>query len=135
MTNEQVEAVCDQVEDPKTAKGLVKREVAQIVSPGTVTDQALLDPAVSNYLVAVLPAFAKGKQSSIEKGETQFGVSWAETSTGRFYVTAVGQKQLIDLLARLGASEILVPDRFVLSVGHKENQRISFFLIFDHIIS
>ena len=105
-------AVCDQVEDPKTAKGLVKREVAQIVSPGTVTDQALLDPAVSNYLVAVLPEFSKGKQNGSVESESQFGVSWAETSTGRFYTTAVGQKQLVDLLARLGASEILVPDRF-----------------------
>ena len=105
-------AVCDQVEDPKTAKGLVKREVAQIVSPGTVTDQALLDPAVSNYLVAVLPEFSKGKQNGGVASESQFGVSWAETSTGRFYTTAVGQKQLVDLLARLGASEILVPDRF-----------------------
>ena len=105
-------AVCDQVEDPKTAKGLVKREVAQIVSPGTVTDQALLDPAVSNYLVAVLPEFSKGKQNGSDGGEGHFGVSWAETSTGRFYTTAVGQKQLVDLLARLGASEILVPDRF-----------------------
>ena len=39
-------AVCDQVEDPKTAKGLVKREISQIVSPGTITDQALLDPVI-----------------------------------------------------------------------------------------
>ena len=110
-------AVCDQVEDPKTAKGLVKREVAQIVSPGTVTDQALLDPAVSNYLVAVLPELSKGKQNSRKQNEnhdseSQFGVSWAETSTGRFYTTVVRQKQLVDLLVRLGASEILVPDRF-----------------------
>ncbi len=46
-------AVCEQVENPKDAKGLVKREVTQVVSPGTVTDQDLLDPAQSNYLAAV----------------------------------------------------------------------------------
>jgi DNA mismatch repair protein MutS len=111
-------AVCDQVEDPKTAKGLVKREVSQIVSPGTVTDQALLDPAVSNYLVAVLPESTKKKKSTKKESEPfnpsnqRFGVAWAEISTGRFYATSVLQNQLTDLLARLGASEILVPDRF-----------------------
>lgn len=108
-------AVCDQVEDPKTAKGLVKREVSQIVSPGTITDQALLDPALSNYLVAVLPEVTKKKKSAAESPPTsqRFGVAWAEISTGRFYVTVVGDKQLTDLLARLQASEILVPDQFV----------------------
>jgi len=46
-------AICEQVENPATAKGLVRREVTQIVSPGTVTDQSILDPAVSNYLCAI----------------------------------------------------------------------------------
>ncbi|MDZ7616198.1 MAG: DNA mismatch repair protein MutS, partial [Patescibacteria group bacterium] len=45
-------AVCEQVEDPRKAKGLVKREVTRVVSPGTVTDDALLDPHESNYLAA-----------------------------------------------------------------------------------
>src|SRR5512139_1418394 len=48
-------AVCEQVEDPKLAKGLVKREVTRIVTPGTVVDEALLDPRESNYLAAVVP--------------------------------------------------------------------------------
>ncbi len=107
-------AVCDQVEDPKTAKGLVKREISQIVSPGTLTDQALLDPAVSNYLVALSVAITpkKKKDSKSVVDEPLFGVAWAEISTGRFYVASVHKKQLADLLARLGASEILIPDRF-----------------------
>src|SRR5947209_1556883 len=46
-------AVCEQVEDPKLAKGLVKRELTRVVSPGTLTDDALLDPRESNYLAAV----------------------------------------------------------------------------------
>ena len=112
-------AVCDQVEDPKTAKGLVKREVSQIVSPGTVTDQALLDPAVSNYLVAVLPQSpgkkkrTKQKQQDESQAITQpvgYGVAWAEISTGRFYVTSIPTDQLSSLLARLSAAEILLPD-------------------------
>src|SRR5437588_6134331 len=47
-------AVCEQVEDPKLAKGLVKREVVRVVTPGTLTDEALLDPRESNYLAAVV---------------------------------------------------------------------------------
>ncbi|NOX55240.1 MAG: DNA mismatch repair protein MutS, partial [Planctomycetes bacterium] len=49
-------AICEQVEDPKKAKGLVKREVVQIVTPGTLTDEALLDPRESNFLACVVPA-------------------------------------------------------------------------------
>ena len=48
-------AICEQVEDPRQAKGLVKREVTRMVSPGTVTDDALLDPQESNYLAAIVP--------------------------------------------------------------------------------
>jgi DNA mismatch repair protein MutS len=47
-------AVCEQVEDPKLAKGLVRREVTRVVTPGTVTDDALLDPRESNFLAAVI---------------------------------------------------------------------------------
>ena len=48
-------AICDQVEDPKAAKGLVRREVTRIVTPGTLTDDGLLDPRQSNYLAVVVP--------------------------------------------------------------------------------
>ena len=119
-------AVCDQVENPKEAKGLVKREVRQILSPGTITDQALLDPSVSNFLVAVCPpAQSKRKRSakanSSERGiESQdplddqqvIGVSWADISTGLFFVTAVPKNKLADLVARLAPSEILIPDHW-----------------------
>src|SRR5580698_1668813 len=52
-------AVCEQVEDPKLAKGLVKREVIRVVSPGTLTDDELLDPRSSNYLAAVVEVRGK----------------------------------------------------------------------------
>src|SRR5262249_56219104 len=52
-------AVCEQVEDPKVAKGLVKRDVVRIVSPGTLTDDELLDPKTANYLAAVVDHGAK----------------------------------------------------------------------------
>jgi DNA mismatch repair protein MutS len=100
-------AVCEQVENPKDAKGLVKREVTQVVSPGTVTDQELLDPAQSNYLAAVFRLAAGGKSKATS--EVKIGVAWADSSTGRFFVTAVAPHGLVDLLARLNASEVLVP--------------------------
>src|SRR5512142_1423411 len=81
-------AVCEQVEDPKLAKGLVKREVTRIVTPGTVTDDALLDPRESNFLAAVAP------------GEPA-GLAWVEISTGRFVAAAFPRSQLADQLARI----------------------------------
>ena len=114
-------AVCDQVEDPQTAKGLVKREVQQIVSPGTITDQAMLDPAVSNYLAAVCPiSSASGKRrkrssqpkESGEESPPSLGVAWADISTGKFFVTTIPPTQLADLLTRLNAAEVLIPDQF-----------------------
>src|SRR3972149_3483394 len=53
-------AVCEQVEDPRQAKGLVRREVTRIVTPGTVTDDALLDPREDNYLAAIAPGDPAG---------------------------------------------------------------------------
>lgn len=91
-------AVCEQVEDPKTAKGIVKREVTRVVTPGTVTDDELLDPSECNYLSAVIAG---------EK-ELQFGIAWVELSTGRFFS---GQFiELEDELSRILPSECLVAD-------------------------
>lgn len=98
-------AVCEQVEDPKTAKGLVKREVQQVVSPGTVTDASLLDPTQSNYLAAVVSDTASAKSNA-----AIYGVSWIELSTGRFVVTVASQEEVADILARLAVSEILCPE-------------------------
>src|SRR3970282_2523089 len=54
-------AVCEQVEDPKLAKGLVKREITRVVTPGTLTDDALLDPQASNFLAAIAYATSGAK--------------------------------------------------------------------------
>jgi DNA mismatch repair protein MutS len=90
-------AVCDQVEDPKEAKGLVRREVTRIVTPGTVTDEGLLDPRESNFLAAVCP------------GES-VGLAWVELSTGRFVAAGVSSKGLADQLARIAPSECLLSE-------------------------
>ena len=78
-------AVCEQVENPATAKGLVRREVTQIVSPGTVTDQSILDPTVSNYLCAV--AYPRRASEKVY----ELGVAWVELSTGQFAATVVDE--------------------------------------------
>ncbi len=110
-------AVCEQVEDPKTAKGLVKREIAQVVSPGTIADQALLDPAESNYLVAIAVDSDKKNDRS-----PNFGIAWAELSTGRFNTTSVGPHQLADLVARLGAKELLINEQELERIPIEDDQ-------------
>ena len=98
-------AVCEQVEDPKKAQGLVKREITRLVSPGTLTDDALLDPRECNYLAAV--AFPAG---SDKRGGDQVGLAWADLSTGRFYAAVGLAAQLADQLARIAPSECLVSE-------------------------
>jgi DNA mismatch repair protein MutS len=93
-------AVCEQVEDPRRAKGIVKRDVTRIVSRGTVTDDALLEPCAANYLLAL----AAGRTSS------DCGLAWIDLSTGRFEATVVSRERLGDELARIAPVEILVRD-------------------------
>jgi DNA mismatch repair protein MutS len=91
-------AVCEQVEDPRFAKGLVKREVVRVVTPGTLTDDELLDPKTSNYLAAVVEVGAK------------LGLAWVELSTGRFSLTGLMRTELIDEIARLNPAEVLISE-------------------------
>lgn len=88
-------AVCEQVEDPKQAQGLVKREVTRIVSPGAVLEENLLDPCESNYLAALVR-------------EKEVGLAWIDLSTGRFFAMQVEPAQLADQLARINPAECLV---------------------------
>jgi DNA mismatch repair protein MutS len=91
-------AVCDQVEDPKKAKGLVKREVTRLVTPGTLTDESLLDPRASNFLAAWVP----GESSEVG------GLAWIDVSTGLFYAASIQSEQLQDELARIRPAELLL---------------------------
>lgn len=91
-------AICDQVEDPKKAKGLVRREVTRVITPGTLTDDQLLDPRQSNFIACVAPA------------KETLGLAWLELSTGRFLVSEVEPALLQDELARIRPAECLVPE-------------------------
>jgi DNA mismatch repair protein MutS len=91
-------AVCEQVEDPALAKGVVKREVTRVVTPGTLTEDTMLDPRQSNFLAAVC----------IEKERA--GLAWLELSTGRFVAAELQPEHLADELARLQPAECLVAE-------------------------
>ena len=89
-------AVCDQVEDAKLARGVVKRDVTRIITPGTLTDDALLEEGRENPLAAL--RFESRKQAS---------VAWAELSTGAFRIATFPMDVLNDELARIGPRELL----------------------------
>jgi DNA mismatch repair protein MutS len=93
-------AVCEQIEDPRTAKGIVKRDIIRIVTPGTLTDDTLLNAKEDNFLCAI----SLGT-------DTTAAVSWVDVSTGHFFVRQVPEKNLLDELIRLSPAECLLPDR------------------------
>jgi DNA mismatch repair protein MutS len=93
-------AVCEQVEDPKTARGVVKRDVVRIVTPGTLTDDMLLEDKKDNFLCAV-DLDVKGCAS----------LSWVDISTGHFFVQRVAERDLLSEVQRLAPAECLLADR------------------------
>jgi len=95
-------AICDQMEDPSRAKGLVKRKVTRIVTPGTVVEEALLDAEEPSYLAAV------------HGSDSKYGLSLVEVSTGEFLVAGFegeeGRSRLLCTLAQYTPREILIPE-------------------------
>jgi DNA mismatch repair protein MutS len=106
-------AVCEQMEEPDPKKKIIHREVNRIVTPGTVTDDGLLDPRAPNHLVAVVPG----------KGNT-FGLAWADLSTGSFAATDVPAHRLPDELARLNAAEALFAEGAAAAVTQAANSQL-----------
>jgi DNA mismatch repair protein MutS len=103
-------AVCEQLEDPAQArkrgnKSVVRRDVVRLVTPGTLTEDSLLDARRNNYLVAVARARASGHD-----GAGQFALAWIDISTGEFGVAERDRVGLGAELARLEAGEIIVSD-------------------------
>lgn len=90
-------AVCEQVEDPKLAKGVVERDVVRIVTPGTLTDENLLTEKDDNFLAAV------------SLGAKSAAISWVDVSTGHFFVQEADEEKIIDELLRLSPRECLLP--------------------------
>ena len=97
-------AICEQVEDAKEAKGVVKRDVTRLVTPGTLTDETLLEQREGNYLVAVfIGKTPKG-------GEAQAGVAWVELSSGAFSAMIAPADHVLDEIVRIRPAEVLVAE-------------------------
>ena len=120
-------AICEQVEDPKKAKGLVRREVVRVVSPGTLTDSAYLDAREPAFLMAIAPSRSLARPAPLgppgplaplapDAPATTFGIALLDLSTGEFtaaeYAGAVGRQAMGDEVAVLQPREIVVPADF-----------------------
>ena len=92
-------AICEQIGDPALAKGIVERKVVRIVTPGTVTDEALLNERRDTLLMAV------------SRGKNGYGIAWADLAGGRFLANEVASEDALEAeLARLEPAELLCPD-------------------------
>ncbi|HJS36008.1 MAG TPA: DNA mismatch repair protein MutS, partial [Pseudoxanthomonas sp.] len=92
-------AICEQIGDPALAKGLVERKVVRVVTPGTVTDEALLNERRDTLLMTVA------------RGRSGYGLAWADLAGGRFMVNEVDSDDALEAeLSRLEPAELLVPD-------------------------
>lgn len=97
-------AICEQVEDPKTANGIVKREVIRIVTPGTNIDMQSLDEARNNYIMSIVYL------------DDKYGISTADVTTGDFFVTEVdSERKLLDEMNKFSPSEIICNEAFYMS--------------------
>ncbi len=93
-------AVCEQIEDPALAKGIVKRDVVRVITPGTVIENEILEDGVNNYLCSICSA------------SNEIGVCFADVSTGEFHVTSIpmenGEENLINQLSTYSPKEIII---------------------------
>ncbi len=96
-------AICEQMEDAALAKGVVKRDVVRLMTPGTLTDDPLLDGRSDNYLAAV--AFHLTKTAGYKAG-----LAWIELSTGQSFAMSGSEGQVLDEIARIRPAEILIPE-------------------------
>jgi DNA mismatch repair protein MutS len=101
-------AICEQMEDPALAKGIVKREVTRVITPGTVTDPEMLDEKKNNFLMSVYCS------------RNYFGIAVADVTTGEFYTTQLiygnTVNKLFDEIYRYQPSELLVNQQFLKNV-------------------
>lgn len=101
-------AIGEQVEDPKLAKGLVKREIIRVITPGTQTEETALEEGKNNYLSAIYP------------GNSGIGLATVDISTGELYSLSVSDsKELLDEISRFSPKEILCP------IGFLEDKELS----------
>ncbi|HEY7763841.1 MAG TPA: DNA mismatch repair protein MutS [Aestuariivirgaceae bacterium] len=98
-------AICEQTEDPsearkRGAKALVRREIVRLVTPGTLTEDSLLDPTRHNYLLALVRS----------RSSDDFALAWADISTGDFHASSIAPGSLLGELAKIEPGEIILPE-------------------------
>jgi len=104
-------AICEQVEDPKKAKGLVRRQVVRVVTPGLITAEGSIGAKANNFLVSIKPQV---------ENRNPWGLSYLDISTGEFRVTELpGEREVLAELFRLEPAEVLLPE------GQKESLLVS----------
>jgi len=100
-------AICEQMSDPATTKGLVERRVVRVVTPGTVVEDNLLDARANNYLACLAPSRRKAADDPW-RGEA--GFAYVDISTGEFVAGALSPEDAASELARIRPSEVLLPE-------------------------
>ena len=117
-------AICEQVEDPRTAKGIVKREVVRVVTPGTVLDTTILDAKENNFIAAVFSPAMLGEKTTKDQ---LVGVALLDLSTGEFHLGELSGaprfQKLLDELQRFEPKEVVVPESHVYA-PQTEEQRV-----------
>lgn len=92
-------AICEQIQDPKEAKGIVERDVVRVISPGTITDEKLIGEKSNNFLAALI------------LGKKNLGLAWIDISTGEFVVwEEIREEAIYTELSRLSPSECVLPE-------------------------
>ncbi len=91
--------IVEQTEDPKHAKGLVKRDLVRIITPGTVVESIILEQHKNNYIL------------SLTKEDNKIGISFCDISTGEFLCTEISEKHLINEIKRINPAEIIYPEQ------------------------
>ena len=119
-------AICEQVEDPRTAKGVVRREVIRVVTPGTILEAEMLEAKENNYLAAVCrhPQKSRSPGRLIELPQTAFGLAVCDLSTGEFSCTEMSGEDALSLLkdelGRISPAEILLDPSFFEPAAREE---------------
>lgn len=106
-------AICEQIGDPNTSKGPVERRVVRILTPGTLTDETLLNEKEDNYIMA------------LHLEDAQYGIAYLEVASGRFYVSEVAsESDLQHELERIKPSEILISDALPNNLLFPKNSKL-----------
>ncbi|MEI7862789.1 MAG: DNA mismatch repair protein MutS, partial [Planctomycetota bacterium] len=96
-------AICEQIDDPKTTKGLLRREVTRIVTPGIVADESLLDPTRRNHLLALAPQAGSAG--------VLVGLAWIDVAAGRFEAAVLPAEDVSEMVLRLEPTECLCAEK------------------------